>query len=56
MEDSPVSLTDGKGHPLELSLHGKTVMTAQRLPGEMVCDINLLQANLSYHSGLLGSL
>lgn len=56
MEDSPVSLTDSKGHPLVLALHGEMVMTAQRIPGEMVCDVNLLQANLSYHSGLLGSL
>lgn len=56
VEDSPVSLTDSKGHPLELALHSKIVMTAQRLPGEIMCDVNLLQANLSYHSGLLGSL
>lgn len=47
MEDSSVSLPDSKGQPLVLALHSEMVMMAQRILGEMVSDVNLLQANLS---------
>lgn len=57
MEDGLVSPPDSiQGHPLVPAMHSKMVITAQKMPGEMVSDVNLLRANLSYHSGLLGSI